>query len=451
MRQQGKKFLIINTFLVYIASIFLQNFQILFSTWAAEKNIPHVNIVSVLVDDQIYDALKSEIQRYATEYIQKELPESKALVTPLNLENIQASDIHKMLENIYFDGLEEVNSSLIGLVLIGDIPLPVINENNYIFPSIYPYVDFLNQKYIRDAQEEYFVSNNNPAGQAEIRHGLINYEKNISEYQHFFQKIREYKADPSAFIGSGVWYEDFVANKNTFLEENLQFYQNKILFSEDIGYQRFTPLMLKIFQSEQNRRSTDILEGFNEAAVAMGANENVVTSIEENSLENDEAMSTQIVEKSIKEGMIINYTDIFSTQLGVNMRDNVLAGARSIKEYTNSDGEQDLKVNVDSSSSKILIKDTINIGSDNIQGLLINFNELLEESVDKKIAKENYDMDIVLPVSYRKEESQKKLSKCIKMPTSYEVYYFGKHTNLINNAKELSMYRGTFRNLSSLS
>jgi len=75
----------------------------------------------------------------------------------------------------------------------------------------------------------------------------------------------------------------------------------------------------------------------------------------------------------------------------------------------------------------------------------------LHQTYVQEIAKENYDMDIVLPVSYRKEESQKKLSKCIKMPTSYEVYYFGKHTNLINNAKELSMYRGTFRNLSSLS
>jgi hypothetical protein len=34
-----------------------------------------------------------------------------------------------MMENIYFDGLSGVNSSLIGLVMFGDIPLPVVNQD----------------------------------------------------------------------------------------------------------------------------------------------------------------------------------------------------------------------------------------------------------------------------------------------------------------------------------
>ncbi|MBQ7073686.1 hypothetical protein IJM86_01180 [bacterium] len=88
---------------------------------------------------------------------------TKALVLPINLENIHAYELYRILENIYFEGIEKENSNLIGTILIGDIPLPVINQNGYIFPSIYPYVDFLEQKYIRNEELQYFVPNNNTA------------------------------------------------------------------------------------------------------------------------------------------------------------------------------------------------------------------------------------------------------------------------------------------------
>jgi hypothetical protein len=50
---------------------------------------------------------------YASEYIQQQLSDTKALVIPLDLKNIHAYDIYRMMENIYFDGLKHENSSLI--------------------------------------------------------------------------------------------------------------------------------------------------------------------------------------------------------------------------------------------------------------------------------------------------------------------------------------------------
>ncbi|MDR0283194.1 MAG: hypothetical protein LBI53_08170 [Candidatus Peribacteria bacterium] len=195
-----KKIRVIATLLTYISSVLLQSLSSLFEARAAEVNIPHVNIITILVDDQIYNELKDDIQRYATSYIQQEIPESKALVMPLNLQNIDAPDIYRMMENIYFEGLENVNSTLLGLILIGNIPLPVINQDGYVFPSIYPYVDFERQKYVRDEAEQYFVPNGNLDGQAEIRHGIINYDKDIKAYQEFFKKVKTYKQNPSKFI-----------------------------------------------------------------------------------------------------------------------------------------------------------------------------------------------------------------------------------------------------------
>jgi len=37
------------------------------------------------------------------------------------------------------------------------------------------------------------------------------------------------------------------------------------------------------------------------------------------------------------------------------------------------------------------------------------------------------------------------------LESKFEVFYFGKSANLIQNAQELSIYRGSFRNLSTLS
>ncbi|MBR7037324.1 hypothetical protein IKI14_05805 [bacterium] len=43
---------------------------------------------------------------------------SKALIIPLNVDSISAYDIHRMMENIYFDGLKDTPSTLVGLIMI---------------------------------------------------------------------------------------------------------------------------------------------------------------------------------------------------------------------------------------------------------------------------------------------------------------------------------------------
>lgn len=449
MRFKGKKILLWNTLIIYICASFLQYFSTLFEVRAAEKNIPRINVITVLIDDSIYSQIESEIKWYTTDYIQQEIPNSKALVLPINLKEIDAHQIYKMMENIYFDGLEGVNSELLGTILIGDIPLPVINQGGYIFPSIYPYVDFIDQKYIWDNSDRYFIPNENNNWQAEIRHGMINYQNDIQKYKDFFQKLKSYITNPKDFIGDYVRYEDFIASKNGFLEDNLQYYQNKTLFSEDIWYQRYHPLMLEIFKQNQDSEIKNIVGDLGESIKELGG-EGLPTDFENISISDQEGMSTKTVERSIKEGFVVNYPSLFSPQNSVAMRDNVIAWGRWIKEYKDSSNQTNLEAKVDSSSNRINLKDTINMGNTNIQGVLINYNNLLEKAIDQKIQKEKYDMDIVIPVQYRKETSRKKLRKCIRMPNLYEVFYFGKSASLINDAKELSIYRGTFRNLENL-
>ena len=222
--------------------------------------------MAILVDNKIYWGISDWLNWYATDYIQNKLPDTKALVIPLDLTDIHAYDIYRMMENIYFDGLKDVNSTLIWLIMFWDIPLPVANQNWYIFPTVYPYVDFENQKYVWDPKTEYFVSNNNPLWQAEIWHGLVNYWTDIQAYLDFFGKIQSYVADPDDFIWDSMWYDDFIWQKKGFMDENYPYYRNRVIFGEDLWYQRHSPLMKKMFRWEENDNAMDIIWELEEAA-----------------------------------------------------------------------------------------------------------------------------------------------------------------------------------------
>ena len=136
--------------------------------------------------------------------------------------------------NIYFDGIQDETSKLLGTILIGDIPLPLVYNKGFIYPSIYPYVDFESQEYIYNANLDYFVSNNNPKAQAEIWHGLINFQDNIEEYEAYFAKLRSYQDDPQNYIGTGIWYDDIIGIKKFLQEDKIMYYANNFLFTEDV-------------------------------------------------------------------------------------------------------------------------------------------------------------------------------------------------------------------------
>ncbi len=93
----------------------------------AEEQLAKQNIVLVLVEKGLYQDLKEELSRYGTEYIQAQNPNTIALILPVEKEK-SAIDLLKIIQNLYFGGIEEQPSSLKGIVLIGDLPLPVIND-----------------------------------------------------------------------------------------------------------------------------------------------------------------------------------------------------------------------------------------------------------------------------------------------------------------------------------
>ena len=458
MQLKFKKVCLLSTIIVYCASFLLQSNLPFFQTLAAGSNISRVNIVAILVDDRIYGWIATDLSWYASTYVQQQLSETKALVMPLHLSSISAYDIHRMMENIYFDWLEDVNSSLIWLIMVWDIPLPVVNQDGYVFPTVYPYVDFENQKYIRDPASQYFVPNDNPWWQAEIWHWLINYWSEDSQpYIDFFKKVRTYYEDAENFIWDSIWYEDFIASKEWFLNENFPYYRNKIMFGEDLSYQRYSPLMKRMFYGESTDNAVEVVEDLWWAIEsAWWKADEIFSSVDSETIETLKTQSsegmhtTKMIQQEIQDSFLADYDDLFSSTALSTMRENVLAGWRWSKTYENASGQTTLLANVDNSSAMIQLKDTMYLWNDNLQWLLENLNELMENMIDKKIEEQKYSMDIVIPVEYKRVEWKRVYFSCFPFVDRFENYYFWKNARLINSAQELSIYRWTYRNLVNL-
>ncbi|MEI6118609.1 MAG: hypothetical protein WCP92_05285 [bacterium] len=222
--------------------------------------------------------------------------------------------------------------------MIGDIPLPVVQNNGFVYPSIYPYVDFENQQFVYDTNKKFFVYNDNPNGQAELWHGIIKFDA-ASQYNDFFTKVKSYYEHPTAFIDKAIWYEDFIGLKKYFIPENTKYYTNSMIFAQDIGYHRFNNLLLNILKNEHNdstlalgsNLATD-LQGTTDPDLLAYANDirNRNTVAEGLSQSTTSEMPTLTLKKTTQE-MLKGYDGLMSTQFLSTIKNNISGLARRYK------------------------------------------------------------------------------------------------------------------------
>ena len=103
----------------------------------------HENIVSLLVEEELFKKMSADIDTYARR-IQAQLPRTRTVVLTYS------KDAHPYLvasanERLYTAGLPDHGNKtqkLVGTILIGHVPLPVVHKDGRDFLSLYPYTDF---------------------------------------------------------------------------------------------------------------------------------------------------------------------------------------------------------------------------------------------------------------------------------------------------------------------
>lgn len=173
---------------------------------------PHVDLVAILVDSTLMgdsttvpvrDDLKSEfsgdmqnitlaarVRRYADD-IQAKLDMSKVMIIPVSPDE-QPWKIQEALSKLYTegDGSAATVSKLKGVVLIGNVPLPLVTKSDRSYVSMYPYTDFDDPLFTYDFSKQQFLARQ-VAGRAqpEVWHGVIPYP--IAWEQYIRDQSRE--------------------------------------------------------------------------------------------------------------------------------------------------------------------------------------------------------------------------------------------------------------------
>ena len=231
----------------------------LFGLFKDSSTVPKVErtrIVSLLVEEELMEKgfledrnLPEKINRYAID-IQTKLDAKVVLITVPR--EASPLDIHEGNAHLYFSGVEpEGLSQLIGTVLIGDIPLPIVEKNGNFWPTIFPYVDFTDPVYEWDKNKERFVfkgGNHEP----EIWHGWIRAdsrldegwdEKKLQEFREdelisYFNDNHDYH-DGTTTYDEKVFYADIPRQKEGLSDVLKERYDKWIEHIEDIAYLRY--------------------------------------------------------------------------------------------------------------------------------------------------------------------------------------------------------------------
>ncbi len=248
---------------VLVSLLGSQMLNIDLSQGRAEKE--HLGIVAILVDEDTYSnstsyaglsdefsalpntTLKARIDRYA-ENVQEVMPQTKSLIVRTTSDE-DPKNIVQALEKLYFegDGDDDAITQLTGVILIGDLPLPIVNKNESRYISMYPYTDFENKAYLYNEVTGDFEpspSMSNP--QPEIWHGVIhppedgtNGDELLAEY---FDKNYLYRLgyEEYADFDQKMLFADTLGEKKALNETSVSAYERYIENWENVAYKRYT-------------------------------------------------------------------------------------------------------------------------------------------------------------------------------------------------------------------
>lgn len=477
------------------------------AAWPVEEN----KLVAIFVQQSIYDSLQTNLQRYALQYIQARFPRTKALVFPVDTTTITANEIQKILSNLYYGWEKDVPSTLIGTVLIGDIPLPTIevteNGKTETQPSILPYTDLEKPTYIYDTTKSIFIQTTNADKKQELFHGLIKFDR-PDQYNAYFEKLKAYVRNPSSFASQKIWYDDFIQLQRNFTDQMLPLYAKKQLFDEDLLYHRYTPAIFNILQEDSNNNAFNIFteqvripastpsdtstelyteeeKAYNESLakrqgdLAKQANDSTEAIKQAAQWEN---IPTMVMGQSILQ-QVKDYNDIYAPEYGDIMYTQIASQGRRTG------------ASVANNITKIASFDKVSAK------LLFDMNARFEETLDAKITGDAMSLDIPLPLLTEKFACKTKTkhvlcnacdenaTSCTKEnvtsvaaigllgwgataatiaawwglckmtideledkkdpPTRSEVFYFWKNAIDITSADQTTRFRGTYGNITN--
>lgn len=313
------------------------------------------------------------ILRYADD-IRVNLPDTEVSLVATS-PNQTPEQVASTLKNEYY------NSNLTGLIVIGNVPLPVVDKNGNRFISLYPYTDFQDPIYTFNPTTSYFESTSGFADyEPEIWHGVIQFDE-LEQYASFFDKNHLFYEGREGFdeFEEKIFYADPIAESKSLNNSLLTNYQNYINHAGEIAYNRFSKKLLQAVSSSVNSEISSSSIG-NVPLPTFDSEGEISGSASVSSILQQAADSTSQTPDLQSKPLIENYlgkvTDLFSNALA-EQRIGLLGTGR----YSQDDYYTGL--------TYIAQKDEYMIQ------YLLQVNNLLEQKIDEIV--EEVQSDIVIP------------------------------------------------------
>jgi len=189
---------------------------------------PSSEVILVLVDTELlkdnesYSGLSdqfsgnglsdSNLERRINRYVDdiKDRTTAKEIRVVQVEEDTDPAEIAATLKSIYYaDNLQ-------GLIIFGDVPLPVVNKSGNRFISLYPYTDFEDAAYVFNPENHFFERNSLVQDfEPEIWHGLIRFNK-PEQYAAYLDKNHLYYSQAEGFAD----FEEKIFYLNPDMEAN---------------------------------------------------------------------------------------------------------------------------------------------------------------------------------------------------------------------------------------
>lgn len=312
-------------------------------------------LVAILVEDGLWDStvstsgsfsflggdsLSEKIQTYA-EDVQATLPWTKTVIVKVSSTDTPV-DIQRMLERFYFEGNVEDSdpTKLSGVVIVGDVPLPVVNKNGNRFISLLPYTDFEEQSYVLDENTQDFLPNLEARNlQAEVWHGVIvpplQGQDGVDLLAAYFDKNHKFHDGDEAYttFDQKVFLGDLVTEEHTINPTAYASYQRYLALWEELTYYRFTNGLVE--------------ELFTEMQTSVGAGDSLDNDGDgdpdeeaSNGIDDD---SDGLVDEDIGDGFFGIDNDGDCSALSASQQDSNGDGKPCFGGIMNEDGEYDLE------------------------------------------------------------------------------------------------------------
>lgn len=317
------------------------------------------DLVVLVVDRRLEDDgdLMGMVNRYA-EDLAENYQHTDVQFLFYDEEKDSVEGLARALEDFYWNGGGEHENVLQGVVMIGDVPLPVVNKNGNRFVSMLPYTDFVDPVYVFDDESGDFVLNATTGeAKAEAWHGIIAGEsddlKSFFERNHAYYEGEEEARD----FDRSLFFGDLINEEKQLNDDGYKRYVEYTESAEDLVYNRFNKHWAK-------EVSGNVVEDL------PLENENIVGGEWLESLSENDMFGNlpDLQSKSVIEQFLVPYVAIFSRYNS------------SLNDFADNTGRYSTD-DIDSVPKLITMRDEYS------KAYLRNVNDALEKAVDRVVTK----------------------------------------------------------------